>query len=122
MNKYHYRHPRPDAAITELIDMDWRPVLTTPPHPEYPSGHSTFSAAAATVLEAFNRGRLKQIEVVSEDVPDEVRRFSSFFEAAAEAGRSRIFGGIHFEESNAAGQMLGREVALRVLSSHFVEE
>lgn len=74
------------------------------------------------MLEAFNRGQLKQIEVVSEDVPGEVRRFSSFSGAAAEAGKSRILGGIHYEESNAAGQMLGKEVAERVLSAHLIEE
>ena len=119
--KYLYRSPRPDAAISSLFGVDWQPLLQTPPHPEYPSGHSAFSAAAALVLEEFRTNKHSPAEVTSEDVPGEVRQFSSFSAAAAEAGQSRIFGGIHFEHSNQAGQLLGRKVAQIVLK-HFTSQ
>jgi hypothetical protein len=47
--------------------------------------------------------------------PGVVRQFTSFEQAAEEAGRSRIFGGIHYEFTNQAGQTLGRDVAAAVL-------
>jgi membrane-associated phospholipid phosphatase len=51
--KYRYDLVRPLTYVRRLIDPKWEPLLITPPFPEYPSGHSTQSAAAATVLAAF---------------------------------------------------------------------
>ena len=116
--KYAYGLWRPVTAIHEAgkdgnpatgADPAWTPLLTTPNHPEYVSGHSTYSAAAATVLEAFF-GDIA-FSTTSPDLPGVTRSFDSFAEAAAEAGRSRIYGGIHYEFSNQDGQALGRAVA-----------
>jgi hypothetical protein len=60
--KYTYGSWRPITAIrladtdgneATMADPGWSPLLTTPNHPEYVSGHSTFSGAAATVLTDF---------------------------------------------------------------------
>lgn len=105
--KYHYDLLRPVTYIRRVIDPAWEPLLITPPFPEYPSGHSTQSAAAATVLTAL----------FGEDVPFEdrthvadglgSRSFPSFRAAAEEAGMSRIYGGIHFRSGNLQGQAQG---------------
>ncbi|NML45874.1 phosphatase PAP2 family protein [Ramlibacter sp. G-1-2-2] len=121
--KYTYDSWRPETAI-QLADTDgnpdttadagWRPLLLTPPHPEYVSGHSTFSAAAASIL-ADTFGDNTSFTTTSATLPGVTRSFTSFTQAAEEAGRSRIYGGIHFEFSNQAGQALGRDVAAVVL-------
>lgn len=116
--KYAYAFWRPITAIRKA-DMDenektklsdnWFPYLKNPYHPEYVSGHSTFSAAAATVLNA-KMGAIPFC-ATSEGVSiDTTRCFNTFWEAAEEAGMSRIYGGIHFSFSNKAGLELGRNI------------
>lgn len=122
--KYAYGFWRPVTAITQAgLDSnhlttsleDWQPLLPTPNHPEYVSGHSTFSAAAATVLTHLLGPRAFTTDSAS--LPGINRRYNSFWEAAEEAGRSRIFGGIHFEFSNQDGQTLGKEVGQWALNA-----
>src|SRR5690606_19080019 len=48
--KYNSELIRPETLINSLVDENWTPVLQTPPFPEYPSGHSVVSGAAAVVL------------------------------------------------------------------------
>ena len=95
---------------------DWVPLITTPPHPEYVSGHSTFSGAASTILTAFFGGPIS-FTLTSIGLPGVTRSFTSFDQAADEAGESRIYGGIHFEFSNAAGRAIGSAVAAYVLQT-----
>ncbi len=122
--KYTYGLWRPETAIQNAdldgnagttVDAAWRPLLLTPPHPEYVSGHSSFSRAAATVL-ASHFGDDTTFSTTSATLPGVTRTFSSFTEAAGEAGRSRIYGGIHYEFTNQAGQVLGAQVANAVLA------
>jgi hypothetical protein len=102
-------------------DPDWTPLLDTPPFPTYTSGHSTFSAAAAAVLAGvFGRDDV-EFESQSDGLPDVTRRFRSFSAAAQEAGRSRIYGGIHFEFDNKAGQTTGRELGEAVVKHLLVQ-
>jgi len=121
--KYHYQFWRPVTAITNAdldanlatdIDPDWTPLLgATPAHPEYVSGHSTISAAAAAVLgEIF--GDNTSFRIDSERVPGVWRRFSSFSSAVLEVNSARVFAGIHYRTSCLDGNKVGRAVA------HFV--
>jgi hypothetical protein len=125
--KYRFEFWRPitairnsdlDPVVETEKDADWTPLLTTPPFPEYTSGHSTFSAAAAVVLAAFFGGDIPFV-TASEDMPAVLRSFSSFSAAAQEAGISRIYGGIHFpsanEEGLSSGAKLGAYVAANFL-------
>lgn len=123
--KYAFATWRPITAIREAesdgnsgtgADPGWSPLLPTPNHPDYVSGHSTFSAAAATVLEAF-LGDLS-FTTSSQGLPDVTRSFARFADAAEEAGRSRIYGGIHTDFANQDGLALGRAVAALTLQ-HF---
>ena len=102
-------------------DADWTPLLATPPFPEYTSGHSTFSSAGATVLAAFFGSDNIPFTTASEDVPGISRSFSSFSEAAAEAGMSRIYGGIHFMSANRQGIFSGALLAAHVME-HFLKK
>lgn len=118
--KYAYDLLRPVTYIRRHIDPGWEPLLITPPFPEYPSGHSTLSGAAATVLTAiFGEDRAFADATHAEDgLP--VRRFASFAEAAREAAISRLYGGIHFRAAIERGLDQGacvgaHAVALRTL-------
>jgi len=95
-------------------DPAWTPLLATPPFPSYVSGHSTFSAAAAEVLSAFF-GPDTRFRIGSDALPGVTRTFRSFDQAAAEAGISRIYGGIHFGFDNRDGLILGRAVGRAAL-------
>jgi hypothetical protein len=113
--KYDYDLLRPVTYIRRLIDKDWQPLLITPPFPEYPSGHSTQSAAAAEVLTAvFGDGFAFTDETQVEDgLP--ARSFPSFRAAAEEAALSRLYGGIHFRAAIDRGLDQGRCVAQHTL-------
>lgn len=94
--KYEYDLLRPVTYIRRLIDPKWDPLLITPPFPEYPSGHSTQSAAAAAVLTAMLGPdfAFEDATLVADGIP--ARSFASFDAAAREAALSRLYGGIHY--------------------------
>jgi hypothetical protein len=126
--KYFYGVWRPITAIREAdtdgnprtsADPSWTPLLATPPFPTYTSGHSTFSCAASEVLSSFF-GPATAFVTDSEDVPGVTRAFTSFAQAADEAGRSRIYGGIHFEFDNRDGLASGRAVGRFVTRTQLV--
>jgi hypothetical protein len=105
--------------------LPWQPLsFPTPPFPDHISGHSSFSAAAAEVLRRFTGSDLLGTSVTktagsmhyAPNLPsaDVTLRWPTFSAAAEEAGMSRVYGGIHFEAANTAGQQLGREVGALV--------
>jgi len=123
--KYTYVLWRPITAIrladtdgngATVADPTWTPLLITPAHPEYPSGHSTASGASSTVLAAFF-GDNNDFSVTSEFTPGETRYFSSFSGAELEVRDARVFGGIHFRTACIDGQALGKRVAAYVLAN-----
>ncbi len=94
--KFEYDLLRPVTYIRRLFDPKWEPLLNTPPFPEYPSGHSTQSAAAAAVLTVIYGPKRAFDDATHVDDGLPVRSFPNFAAAAAEAGISRLYGGIHF--------------------------
>jgi membrane-associated phospholipid phosphatase len=122
--KYTYNFWRPvtairfagDSALNPATESDpsWTPLIVTPNFPSYTSAHSTVSGAAAAVLTSlFGPGH--HFTVGSEGLPGVTRSFGSFDAAAAEAGQSRIYGGIHFQFDSqyglASGHALGAFVS-----------
>ncbi|NJR15788.1 MAG: vanadium-dependent haloperoxidase [Calothrix sp. CSU_2_0] len=119
--KYTYKQFRPIQAIREgandgssvpwSLDPAWTPLITTPNFPDYISGHSTFSGAASAVLAGLY-GDNVTFSTTSPlpELNGVLRSFDSFSEAANEAGRSRIYGGIHWESSNQDGLTVGRKI------------
>lgn len=130
--KFTYRHWRPATAIREA-DTDGNPLTQPNPSwapragsvggtPEYPSGHSSYSGAAAAVLAGFFCADNIRFTHTTDTAPDgQARTYPSFSAAAVEAGRSRVFGGQHFEFSNQAGLAVGRGVATEVLTTRLLK-
>jgi hypothetical protein len=88
-SKYYYHYPRPIQTIN-----GFKTILGTPNFPSYPSGHSTFSGAAAEVLAYI--------------FPLEANNVRAW---AREAAESRIYGGIHYRFDSELGIEQGQDVA-----------
>lgn len=112
--KYRSNRVRPETAIQRLIDPTWRPLLQTPPFPEYVSGHSAASNAAATVLTAIFGQNFSFTDDTEVEFNLPRRDFRSFEEAAAEASVSRLYGGIHYRDAIDQGVWQGRQVGKHV--------
>jgi PAP2 superfamily len=111
--KYEYNYLRPVTYIQLLIDPEWLPVLGTPPFPEYTSGHSVQSGAAAEALAAvFGDGPFT--DRTHEGRGLGARSFANFGEAAQEAALSRLYGGIHFRPAIDIGINQGEAIGRAV--------
>lgn len=117
--KYRHNVARPES-LWELLHGSEAPLLPreTPNHPSYPSGHSVFGAAVATVV-IDTLGDVSTRDSFLPDLyaPAETRRWRSMSEALAEAGASRVHAGFHYPLDVSAGQELGECVAVSVLGS-----
>lgn len=113
--KYRSNRIRPETAIRNAIDPTWTPFLQTPPFPEYLSGHSTISAASATILTHFFGENFRFTDSTEMRFGLGSRSFSSFHQAAQEAAISRFYGGIHFMDAIDNGYTQGESVGQWVL-------
>lgn len=114
--KFKYDLVRPVTYIRRHIDPKWETVLITPPFPEYPSGHSTQSGAAAVVLTRLfgEHFAFTDDTHAAEGLP--ARSFASFQEAAEEAGISRLYGGIHYRAAIVNGLAQGHCIGAYTLA------
>jgi hypothetical protein len=119
--KYTYLFWRPITALNANPDgsvtndyANWGPLIATPSHPDYPSGHSGTVDAGFTVLQVFfgDRDALTLHTTTAGEPP---RTIKSLSQGESENGLSRIYGGIHFSFDNVQGQELGVKVAAYVL-------
>jgi hypothetical protein len=117
--KFEYDLLRPITYVRRVIDKTWTPLLITPPFPEYPSGHSVQSAAAAIVLaSAFGEAYAFTDETHVRDGLA-ARSYPSFAVAAEEAALSRFYGGIHFKSGIMRGLEQGRCIGAHALMLKF---
>lgn len=113
------RNADSDGNAATAADPGWSSMLVTPPFPDYVSGHSTFSAAAATVLAIYYGTDNIPFTTGSDFLPGVYRSFNSFSAAAAEAGFSRVYGGIHFRSASEDGLHGGLSIGQYVME-HFL--
>lgn len=108
--KYRSNRIRPETFINRYIDIKWVPVLQTPPFPEYTSGHSVISAAAAETLTYLLGDQFSYTDNTEEMFELKPRHFNSFREAAREAAISRLYGGIHYRDAIDLGVVEGVKI------------
>ncbi|HLZ85783.1 MAG TPA: vanadium-dependent haloperoxidase, partial [Puia sp.] len=113
--KYRSNVVRPETYIDANIDEGWRPLLQTPPFPEYTSGHSIVSMVSATVLATYFGEDCAFSDDTERQFGLPERHFVSFLQAAQEAAVSRLYGGIHYRAAIEAGQVSGRQIGEWVL-------
>ena len=120
--KYKHRFWRPETAIRAAAtdgnphtepDVSWKPLLITPPVPDYPSTHTVLGWAAAEVLiDLF--GDRERYSLTSLTLPGVTRQYRGFSMAAEENGLSRMYAGIHFRHAVREGRRQGRGIGQAV--------
>jgi hypothetical protein len=140
--KYHYLFWRPVTAINGSLDptavtddgfgpvpgyddgnaataeqAGWRPLLTTPNHPEYPAAHGTITSAMAEVFSRFLRTNQINVDIHGFDATgpagnlNAVRHFETPTDLRHEIIDARLWAGLHYRFSSVAGVVVGRNVA-----------
>jgi hypothetical protein len=129
--KYTYLFWRPQTAIQQgdfdgnpdtAGDPTWTPLIGTPPHPEFTSGHGCYTGSAAEVM-AFARGTRNinvDLNTSAANVLQPVRHFNTVEELTEEVINVRIWSGIHFRSADLQGVLLGSKVANWVLGRYFL--
>ena len=141
-DKYNWNYWRPGDAIRQAStdgnpateeDPNWNPrggicsaatVALCPVFggtPEHTSGTSTFAGAASTILASFYCTDRVSFSFAGEQPSSPTRSYRSFSAAAHEAGRSRIYGGIHFQFSNDAGRNAGKQIAREIVRTRLLQ-
>jgi hypothetical protein len=125
--KYHYWFWRPYQAIpgadtdgnpATVADPGWRPLRTTPNHPEYPSAHACHTTAVAKALAAFFGTDNVSFSLDSR-VTGTTREYDGFRDAVKAVNLARVLVGFHFRNSDLEGSSLGRKVADYVVDHFF---
>ncbi len=117
--KYHYNLVRPITYIREVMEIgNWNSFIGTPAHPEYPSAHSSCSAAIAGAMEKLfgnNIGTFTDHTYDYLGLP--ARTYSTLTSIGDEAGRSRLYAGIHYSMSIDEGLKQGKKVANNIFKN-----
>lgn len=113
--KYRSIVVRPITYVNRVIDPKWQTLFPTPPFPEYPSGHSTLSGAAAEVMIQLLGDSIPWVDSTQVDIGAKPRAFRNFSHARDEVAISRVYGGIHFMPAVMNGVVQGRCVGQRVI-------
>ena len=108
--KFRHNTVRPETVINKYIDPEWRPLLQTPPFPEYTCGHSTVSSANAEALTAVFGDNFAYTDTSELEFGIESRSYTSFRHAAEENNWARFYGGIHYHSSCIVSTEFGRKV------------
>ena len=108
--KFRSNLVRPETLINTYFDDEWKPILQTPPFPEYTSDHSVVSGAASTVLTSIFGDNFSFSDDTELPFGLPIRSYKSFKHAADEAAISRMYGGIHYRTAVEVGVVQGRKV------------
>jgi hypothetical protein len=114
--KFRSNVVRPETIINRYVDEGWEPLLQTPPFPEYTSGHSVISTAAAEVLTHLFGDDVAFADSAEVEYGIPARSFKSFKQAASEAAISRLYGGIHYRRAIEQGVIQGRRIGENVIA------
>lgn len=109
--KYRSNLIRPETVINQYLNLEWQPLLQTPPFPEHTSGHSVISTSAALTLTKLLGDGFAFTDDVEVKYGLPQRSFDSFIAASQEAAISRLYGGIHYMPAITEGVEQGQKVA-----------
>jgi hypothetical protein len=118
-NKYKYQFWRPETAIHDAADdgndkttpdPSFKPLITTPCFPSYPSAHGTLSNAAREVMEKIYGDGPFSITLSIPALPGVTLHYSTLEEITDDISDARVYGGIHFRTDQDAGALLGTRI------------
>jgi hypothetical protein len=113
--KYKTNLVRPITIINRVVDSKWEPYIQTPPFPEFTSGHSVTSNAAATILTALLGDDFEFTDYTEIPFGNSARTYKSFYQAAQQSSASRVYGGIHYPETARISVQQGKVIGSYVL-------
>lgn len=116
--KYDLLVERPIRYIRNVLGhTGWNPVLPTPPHPEFPSGHSQTGGAFGKVLTSLFGEDYEFTLHTYDNLGMAPRKYGSFTEMVDDIGRSRVYAGIHYIYSCTEGSKQGEKIATNILNT-----
>jgi hypothetical protein len=116
-----------DGNAATVEQPGWRPLVTTPNHPEYPAAHGTLSSGMAEVFSNFLGTDAINLDIHGFDptgIPgnlNAVQHFATTADMRTEIINARLWAGLHYRFSSEAGVTLGKEVADYDLAHAFQE-
>lgn len=116
-SKFQYLQMRPVSYIRKVIDPSWSPLITTPPHPEYPAAHAYVTSATLRALAWVLGSNVSVVDHSYENVSSfygAPRTYATLDKVGEESGNSRRYGGIHYMSSITVGLEEGRMIGDRV--------
>jgi hypothetical protein len=113
--KYRTNLIRPITIINRIVDRNWVPYIQTPPFPEFTSGHSVTSNAAATILTALLGDNFSFTDKTEIPFGNSTRTFNSFYEASLQSSTSRVYGGIHYPETARISVLQGKAIGKYII-------
>jgi hypothetical protein len=117
--KHHHRFWRPVTAIRNADvdgndatqrDAAWLPLLDTPMHPEYPSGHSILAGAVGAVLQAEVGSQTVRLSTSSPTAKGATRQWNRIDDFVNEVAMARVWGGLHYRSTNEVSLTMGRAI------------
>jgi hypothetical protein len=132
-SKYHYLYWRPVTAIRNAnldgndattVNTTWSPLLTTPNHPEYPSAHGCVTSAVTAVLASALKTQTINIDVPGATGGGTALTTSQHFNTTQDllqnVADARVWAGLHYRFSTAAGVEIGRQVSQWDIQHNFL--
>jgi hypothetical protein len=125
--KYFWNDWRPYHAIrladtdgnpATVADPTWTPWLTTPPFPDFTSGHTCYTAATMGTLAYFFKTDNMSFSAFS-PASNTTRSFTKFSQALTEVVNARVWGGIHTRHADVQGAKIGAQVTAYMIGHHF---
>jgi hypothetical protein len=116
--KYDLLVERPIRYIRNVLGhTTWNPVLPTPPHPDFPSGHSQTGGALGKVLTSLFGDHYQITLNTYDNLGMAPRPYGSFTEMVDDIGKSRVYAGIHYNYSCTEGSKQGEKIAGNILNT-----
>lgn len=119
--KYKYNLMRPLSYIQKNIDPAWNKTtvtdpMTTPPTPEYISGHALQATAAFEIMKSMFGNRFVFVDRTHTDIGLSEREYTTIDQPLQEILRAQLYSGTQFRFSIDAGSAMGRNVASTVMN------
>jgi hypothetical protein len=115
-NKYTFNIMRPVTYIKAYINPAWNTYIPTPNHPEFPSGHATSNGAIVTMLNNSFGDNFPITLHVYDYLGYPSRHYNSFTEMGVEMADSRVYGGLHYRQTQEKSLVQGKKVAQNILA------
>lgn len=116
--KYNLLVERPIRYIRNVLGHTaWNPVIPTPPHPDFPSGHSQTGGALGRVLTSLFGDNYEITLHTYDNLGMAPRTYGSFTEMVDDIGKSRVYAGIHYTYSCTEGSKQGEKIAANILNT-----